>query len=80
MSKRSKQTSATLGHEARVSPRDIESKFRELQGDVNQTAESAKNTVAAIGAAVAVAVLLGVFLFGKRRGRKKTTIIEVRRF
>ena len=80
MSKRSKQASATLGHEARVSPRDIESKFRELQGDVNQTAESAKNTVAAIGAAVAVAVLLGVFLFGKRRGRKKTTIIEVRRF
>ena len=34
----------------------------------------------AVGAVVAAAVLLGVFLFGRSRGRKKTTIVEVRRF
>lgn len=63
-----------------VSKDDIEAKFRELQGDVNEQAESAWSTVAAIGAVVAVVVVIGVFVFGKRRGKKKTTVIEVRRF
>ena len=64
----------------KISPADIEAKFGELQGDVNEQAESAKTTIATIGAVVAVAVVLGIFLFGKRRGKKKTTMIEVRRF
>ncbi|MEZ5203988.1 MAG: hypothetical protein R2701_06310 [Acidimicrobiales bacterium] len=59
---------------------DLEAKFRELTGDVDQKAEDAKETAIAIGAVVAAAVVLGVFLFGRSRGRKKTTIVEVRRF
>jgi hypothetical protein len=59
---------------------DLESKFRELTGDVDDRAEAAKGTAVTIGAVVAVAVVLGVFLFGRSRGRKKTTIVEVRRF
>jgi hypothetical protein len=64
----------------KITPADIEAKFHELQGDVNEQAESAKTTIATIGAVVAVAVVLGVFLLGKRRGKKSTTFIEVRRF
>jgi hypothetical protein len=59
---------------------DLEAKFRELTGDVDQKAEEAKETALAVGAVVAAAVLLGVFLFGRSRGRKKTTLVEVRRF
>jgi hypothetical protein len=59
---------------------DLEAKFRELTGDVDQKAEEAKETAIAVGAVVAAAVLLGVFLFGRSRGRKKTTLVEVRRF
>ncbi|MGI8939521.1 MAG: hypothetical protein ACR2JF_15175 [Iamia sp.] len=59
---------------------DIESKLRELQGEVDETAESAKGIAIAVGAAVAVAVVVVVFLMGKRRGKAKTTIVEVRRF
>ena len=59
---------------------DIESKFRELSGDVDDRAEAAKGTAVTVGAVVAAAVVLGVFLFGRSRGRKKTTIVEVRRF
>jgi len=59
---------------------DIEDKFRQLTGDVDDKAESAKTTALTIGAVVAVAVVLGVFLFGRSRGRKKTTVVEVRRF
>jgi hypothetical protein len=59
---------------------DIEAKFRELQGEVDETAESAKGVAIAVGAAVAVAVVVAVFLFGQKRGKRKTTIVEVRRF
>jgi multidrug efflux pump subunit AcrB len=62
-----------------VSRDDIEAKFREIKGEVADTAESAKGTLMAVGAAVAVVVVIGIFLFGKRRGKKKTTIVEVRR-
>ncbi len=59
---------------------DIEAKFRELSGDVDDKADAAKGTAIAIGAVVAAAVILGVFLFGRSRGQKKTTVVEVRRF
>jgi hypothetical protein len=58
---------------------DIEEKFREIKGDINDTAESAKGMVVTVGAVVAVVLVIGVFVLGKRRGRKKTTFIEVRR-
>jgi hypothetical protein len=59
---------------------DLEAKFRELTGDVDEKAEAAKDTAIAIGAVIGAAVIIGVFLFGRSRGRKKTTIVEVRRF
>jgi hypothetical protein len=64
----------------KITRSDIEAKFRELKGDIEETAESAKGMAIAVGAAVAVVVVLGVFLLGKRRGKKQTTFIEVRRF
>lgn len=63
----------------RVDRHDIESKFRELQSDVATTTESAKGTVIAVAAAVGVVVLLIVFQLGRSRGKKKTTVVEVRR-
>lgn len=59
---------------------DIEARFRALTSDVDDRAEAAKGTAVAVGAVVAAAVVLGVFLLGRSRGRKKTTIVEVRRF
>lgn len=59
---------------------DIEAKFRTLTGDVDDIAEDAKTTAISVGAIIGAAVIVGVFLFGRSRGRKKTTMIEVRRF
>ena len=64
----------------KISRDDIEAKFRELGGDVDEKAEEAKSTAIAVGAVIAAAVVLGVFLYGRRKGRKATTIVEVRRF
>ena len=64
----------------RVSRDDIEAKLREIQGEVDETAEQAKGMAIAVGAVVAVGLLVVVFELGSRRGRRKTTVVEVRRF
>lgn len=65
--------------EPRVSRTDIEHKLRDLQGGVNETAETAKSYALAAGAAVVVCVAAVAFFMGRRRGKKKTTIVEIRR-
>jgi hypothetical protein len=70
------------GHDDRSGPitrSDLEGKLRELQGEVTETAQSAKSTVIAVGAAVAVGVVALAWWMGRRNGKKRTTIVEVRR-
>lgn len=67
------------GERRHVSRDDLEAKFRELVDDVRGEAASAKTTMATIGIVLAAIVLLIVFLMGRRGGRKRTTIVEIRR-
>jgi hypothetical protein len=59
---------------------DIERKFRELQDDVAGTVGAEVRSYAiAVGTVVAVTVVAVAFILGHRRGRKRTTIVEIRR-
>lgn len=58
---------------------DIEAKLRQLQGGVEQTRESVVTTALTVGAVVAVGVVAVAFLLGRRKGKKRTTVVEVRR-
>ena len=58
---------------------DIESKLREIRGEVETTGDSMKHYALAAGAVIAVAVVALAFTFGKRKGKRKTTVVEVRR-
>jgi hypothetical protein len=58
---------------------DIEAKFRQLQGEVDTTAESARSYALIGGIAGAILLLLIVFILGRRTGRKKSTVVEIRR-
>ena len=69
----------TVAEPQKITRDDLEAKFRQLTSDVDDRADAAKSTAVAVGAVVAAAVVLGVFLLGRSRGRKKTTVIEVRR-
>ena len=62
-----------------VSRNDIESKLRELQGEVDSVGERARTGVLVAGAVAAVTVLAAVYLLGRRRGKKRTTVVEIRR-
>lgn len=58
---------------------DLEAKFRELADDVEETTESAKSYVAAVAATAAVVIFVVAFGAGRRRGRKRSTVVEIRR-
>ena len=58
---------------------DIESKLREIRGEVDEVGASARSYVLAAGAAAAVVIVAAAYLLGKRKGKKKRTVVEIRR-
>ena len=68
----------TVGSE-RITRDDIEAKFRELTGEVAEEVESTRSQVVTVGLALGVGLVAVVFLIGRRNGRRKSAIVEVRR-
>jgi len=61
-----------------ITREDIEAKANEIVSAVDQTAESAKNTAVAAGLVIPVLILIA-FVFGRRRGSRNKTMVEVYR-
>jgi len=58
---------------------DLEAKFRELEGEARDQVASARTTLITAGGIAAFIVLLLVFLLGRRAGKQRSTIVEIRR-
>ena len=58
---------------------DLEAKMRELQGEAEETYQSATNTIVTVAAVAVVAVVAVAYLFGRRKGKKRTTLVEIHR-
>jgi len=69
----------TLVDNGQISRSDIENKLREIRSDVDTATESAKSVGLIVTVAVVVAVVGIAFLSGRRRGRKLSTVVEIRR-
>ena len=72
-------TSAETNTDTKVTRSDIEAKLRQLQGDVETGVETGRDIgkIAMIaGAVLAVGV---IYILGRRHGRKKRTIVEIKR-
>ena len=63
----------------RITPGDLRSKLEEIRGEVDEATGAAKPVALMAGVAVGAAVLVGVYLLGRRKGRKRSTIVEIRR-
>ena len=63
----------------RITRDEIEAKFRELTGEVADEAESTRSQAVTVGLAVGVALVAVVFLIGRRNGRRRSAVVEVRR-
>ena len=62
-----------------VGKADIEAKLKEIAGDVEDTVETAKPVALMAGIGGVILLLLLAYLLGKRKGKRKTAVVEIRR-
>ena len=63
----------------RITINQIESKLREVAAPVETGVGEAQSMAPVIIAAVAAALLIGAYVLGRRRGKRQTPVIEIRR-
>jgi Lamp2-like protein len=66
-------------HERPVTKADIEAKLREIKGDVDEDVAEAKPIVEMVAIGGVILLILLAYLLGRRKGKKKTTVVEIRR-
>ncbi len=71
------------GPGGRITPADIEAQVRRITGEVSETVEgvtaSVRPKLIPIGAAGGVVLVGLTYLLGKRRGKRRSTVVEIRR-
>ncbi|MDQ1467575.1 MAG: hypothetical protein QOH10_1990 [Actinomycetota bacterium] len=74
---------ATNGHgQTRRGPitrEDIEAKLRDITGDVSDTVEAARGIGVAVAVGAGVLFIVGAYWLGRRKGRRRKTVLEIRR-
>ena len=65
--------------ERAVTRDDIEHKLRQIRGEVDTAGEAARSYALVAGAVVAVTVVAVAYFLGKRKAKKKRTVVEIRR-
>lgn len=74
-----KNATQAVNEGATITKADIEAKLRALRGEVSDVGQAGKQYAIA-GVALAAVVVVGLaFAMGKRKGKRKTTVVEVRR-
>jgi hypothetical protein len=63
----------------RITRDDLERNFRAIQENAKAKVDDQKSTLATVAGIGGVLLVLLVFLLGRRSGKKKTTIVEIRR-
>ncbi len=63
----------------RITRDDIEAKLRDIAGPVEDNVERAQSMAVAVGVAVGAVLVITAYVLGRRRGRKRTPVVEIRR-
>jgi hypothetical protein len=71
-------TEARPGIDRPITRADLEAKLRQLRGSTSAT-ETQRNVGVTALIVLAIGFVVGVYLFGRFRGKKRRTIVEVRR-
>ena len=58
---------------------DIEAKLGELRGEVDERAQAVKVPAIAVAVGVVVLTVVTAYWFGKRKGKKRQMVLEIRR-
>jgi hypothetical protein len=70
---------AGSGPGGRIEIADIREKLEEIRGEVNETTDSVRPYLTYAAVAGVVVVIAVAFLAGRRRGRRKSTWVEIKR-
>jgi hypothetical protein len=62
-----------------ISADDLRAKMQSFQDGITGKIESKRNSLLATGGGALVVLLFVFFVLGKRSGKKKTTLVEIRR-
>jgi hypothetical protein len=68
-----------MSPQQRITKDDIEAKLREVAAPVEEGVGQAKSIAPIAAVAVAAALVLTAYLLGRRRGKRRTPVIEIRR-
>ena len=63
----------------KISPDDLKNKLQSFQDGVQGKVDDKKSTLAAAGGGALLVLIIIFFLLGKRSGRKRTTLVEIKR-
>jgi hypothetical protein len=63
----------------RITRADIEAKLRAIRDDIEPVGEQAKGGLMAAAPVVAVLLVVGAYVLGRRSGKKRRAVIEIRR-
>jgi hypothetical protein len=58
---------------------DLEAKLRDMSGDLDERVEAARPKIVAGAVGGAVLVVLVAYLLGRRQGRARSAIVEIRK-
>jgi len=63
----------------RITRADIEAKLRSIRDDIEPVGEQAKGGLMAAAPVAAAVLIIGAYLLGKRSGKKRRAVIEIKR-
>lgn len=63
----------------RISRADIEAKLRAIRDDIEPVGDQAKGGLMAVAPVVVAVLVVGAYILGKRSGKKRRSVIEIRR-
>jgi len=64
---------------SKITPADLESKFRDIQGQVDSVATGGKTKAMIGGSVIAVLLIVLIYAMGRHAGKKRSTVLEIRR-
>jgi hypothetical protein len=69
----------TTAEAPRITREDIETKLRQLKGEGEEVIEANRTRGLVVAVVAGIGVIALAYFFGRRRGKKKSAIVEIRR-
>jgi hypothetical protein len=67
------------GQRGPITRADLEAKLRDITGDVSDAVDAARGIGVAVAVGASVLLVVTAYWLGRRKGRRRKTVLEIRR-